>query len=417
MRIDFRMLFMVFVLTIPFLHAFALSAWLPLPLCFASFVFLTYVIKGNVILNVNKEDIFILCFILLGLLPNIFFVGNIGIKNVTHTLAWGVSIFIFYFWCNTWLRFAKISLLDIGKVSTIALLLASIGVIADFVLANTYGMYLSDIMPYSFDEMDVTQSLGGLFYRPRGFSAEPGFTAMVFEMFFPLSWIYLRSYKGKKWIVYSFSLMAYLLLTSAASICSFILAICVFALIFFSVKTIKLFLKSISVVFVVFIFCWVFFPDIFSIFGDVYHQVIGEKANRMLVDDDIRIKIYKSLTTITILNPQGVGFGTISRLYFDRIVNYDGVLLYGPGAINLYVEVLVATGILGFVNFMLFVFCKIRRVYNYRMEPEVKTILFAFLIVFFHHFFLSEIWFPMFWFLLVLANNMLYFIKNRAAVI
>lgn len=412
MKINFHVLFMGFVMTIPFLHAFSISAWLPLPLYYGIGVLLLYLLSGYHTFFFDKEDIFIIVFLICGILPIVFSVNDVGIKNITHTLAWGITIVIFYFWTNAWFHFANISFVDIGKIATFGLLIASSGVVLDFILANLFGFYLSDILPYSFEEMDVTQSLNGLLFRPRGFSAEPGFTAVVFEMFFPLAWIYLRQNRQKKVLIYSFSIVAYLLLTSAASISALLFASCM-SFILFPTKIMNSFIRISVFVFLTFLIMILLFPNILIVLNDIYDQVVGIKIDRMLMSDDIRVKIYESLMQISIYEPQGIGFGTISKLFSNGIARYNDVVLYGPGAINLYLEILIASGICGFLCFLLFVFFKIRKAYKFKNTIETRVILFSLFTVMFHHSLISEVWFPMLWFLLVISNNMANLVNEK----
>ena len=192
--------FKYFLITIPFLHAFAINAWLPLPLVISISCFFIIVFRNKFAFSFRKEDILLLITFFMGVLMNIFYADKIGAKNISHIFAWGTSLFFLYFWTNSWVKFSKLSYYSLGKFSTYALIIVSIGVLFDFLLANIYGFYLSDIIPYSFDEMEKTESLDGLLSRPRGLSAEPGFTAVVFEMFLPLSYLYLKNFKKESFL-------------------------------------------------------------------------------------------------------------------------------------------------------------------------------------------------------------------------
>ena len=401
--------FKYFLISIPFLHAFAINTWLPLPLLVSIICFFIICFKNKFVVSFRKEDTLLLVTYFIGVFMNIFYSDQIGSKNFTHIIAWSVSLFFFYFWTSSWIKMTKLSFYSLGRFSTYALIIVSIGVLFDFLLANIYGLYLSDIVPYSFDEMDQTQSLDGLLLRPRGLSAEPGFTAVIFEMFLPLSYLYLENFKKRKYFIYLFSIICYLLLTSAASIVS-ILASYILIQIIFSRKKIfffKLFILSIIILFLV------NFYSSFSSDFDIFKYVIGEKVDRFLIGDDIRAKIFKSLFSIWESNPLGIGFGTISQSFQIGNKTISSVSLYGAGALNLYLEILVSSGIIGFLSFIFFIFLKIKKVLQFNDTAVNKTLLFALFSVCNHHLFISETWFPMIWVLLALTNNIKTLTRNH----
>lgn len=401
--------FKYFLISIPFLHAFAINTWLPLPLLVSIICFFIICFKNKFVVSFRKEDTLLLVTYFIGVFMNIFYSDQIGSKNFTHIIAWSVSLFFFYFWTSSWIKMTKLSFYSLGRFSTYALIIVSIGVLFDFLLANIYGLYLSDIVPYSFDEMDQTQSLDGLLLRPRGLSAEPGFTAVIFEMFLPLSYLYLENFKKRKYFIYLFSIICYLLLTSAASIVS-ILASYILIQIIFSRKKFfffKLFILSIIILFLV------NFYSSFSSDFDIFKYVIGEKVDRFLIGDDIRAKIFKSLFSIWESNPLGIGFGTISQSFQIGNKTISSVSLYGAGALNLYLEILVSSGIIGFLSFIFFIFLKIKKVLQFNDTAVNKTLLFALFSVCNHHLFISETWFPMIWVLLALTNNIKTLTRNH----
>jgi O-antigen ligase len=138
---------------------------------------------------------------------------------------------------------------------------------------------------------------------------------------------------------------------------------------------------------------------------DIFKFVIGEKYNRFLSGDDIRSEILNSLLLIWKSNPMGIGFGAISQSFQLGTKSIDSVTLYGAGALNLYLEILVSCGIIGFLSFITFLSCKIKNIIKSKNKTLKKVLMFSLFTVLIHHFFISEIWFPMIWVLLALANN------------
>ena len=393
--------FQYFLISIPFLHAFAYNSFTPLPLLISIICFIIIGFKSKILLSFKSEDTFLIITLFMGVFMNIFYSGQIGIKNITHISAWFISLFFFYFWTSSWLKMIKLSYYSLGKFSTYALLIVSLGVLFDFILANFYGFYLSELIPYSFEQMEKSESLDGLFSRPRGFSAEPGFSAVVFEMFMPLSYLYLKNFKKRKYIIYLFSFLCYLLLTSAASIISVLTSFILIQILFSRRKDliIKLFFSFFLVYFLV-----NYYLSLNSDF-DIFKFVIGEKFNRFLSGDDIRSEILSSLLLIWKSNPMGIGFGAISQSFQLGTKSIDSVTLYGAGALNLYLEILVSCGIIGFLSFVTFLSCKIKNIIKSKNKTLKKVLMFSLFTVLIHHFFISEIWFPMIWVLLALANN------------
>ena len=135
--------------------------------------------------------------------------------------------------------------------------------------------------------------------------------------------------------------------------------------------------------------------------------------DRFLIGDDIRAKIFKSLFSIWESNPLGIGFGTISQSFQIGNKTISSVSLYGAGALNLYLEILVSSGIIGFLSFIFFIFLKIKKVLQFNDTAVNKTLLFALFSVCNHHLFISETWFPMIWVLLALTNNIKTLTRNH----
>lgn len=391
--------FQYFLISIPFLHAFAYNKFTPLPLLFSVISFFIIGLKNKFFLTFKKEDIFLLITFLMGVIMNVIYSSQIGVKNISHISAWGMTIFFLYFWTSSWLNRIKLSYYLLGKFSTHSLIIVSLGVLFDFILANSYGFYLSDLIPYSFDQMEKTESLLGS--RPRGFSAEPGFSAVVFEMFLPLSYLYLKNFKKRKYIIYFFSILCYLLLTSAASIAS-ILASYVLVKIIFSKR--KDFILKLSIPFFLVFLSINYYTSLNSDF-QIFEAIIGIKFDRFLSGEDLRAKILISLISIWKLNPLGLGFGAISQSFQLGAKSIDSITLYGAGALNLYLEILVSCGIIGLLSFIIFLSYKIKNIIKLKNKTLKKVFLLALFSVLFHHFFISEIWFPMIWVLLALTNN------------
>ncbi|WP_282125709.1 O-antigen ligase family protein [Marinifilum flexuosum] len=395
------------IITIPFLHAFAINSYLPLPLVL-TILSCAAVFFCKVRLKIRIEDLCILLVLLLGILGFAIRPEFIGAKNLSHSIAWITTIMFFYFWVSYLLFYSKISLNQIAKFATVAIVVSSMGVIADLILSNTVGKYLFEILPFSISEMEASESLGGLIKRPRGLAAEPGFSAIGFEMLFPIAWIYLRD-KNRiiKNVVFTFCLFSYLVLTSAASIVSMAVAVTVA---FGATSSINRIFKGV-VIFILLVAFGLFivsivYPALYEVVISTFDFVIGDKADLMTTGNKgLRRKIYESLLNLIQTEPMGIGFGTLSQYYGNGNRLLNGIPIYGPGAISLYLEVLLASGFIGLISFLCFLFAKIRRLYMIQDLLIRRMFLISIISVSLHHIFLSEIWFPMLWILCALANN------------
>lgn len=83
-------LMQIYMLFVPFLSAFSISAWLPLPLLYMISASIYLLVTGKFL--IFKEDWEIIIIVLLGIL-SLAFSPNLGTKNFNHTLAISTSVF------------------------------------------------------------------------------------------------------------------------------------------------------------------------------------------------------------------------------------------------------------------------------------------------------------------------------------
>ncbi len=328
-----------------------------------------------------------------------------GYKTISFTLGMISTIVMFYIWPRSWLRWAQITPDAIGAAAAIALTIASIAVLVEFVLVNTTGLFLADIIPYSSDDLPFAKVLGD-FIRPRGLSAEAGFTSMVLEMLLPLSMIYLRHHRIRRFVVLLVSIPAFILLFSAAG--WFCVALAWIAIRIINGKA------GVAVIVLTIMVAAIFAVAITyqdTAIGWVFDQIVGRKFTGLAggsgggpEDSGLdRAEVYAAAIQIFLLKPMGIGWGAISEMY-SAGAPFPGLpVVDARGALSLYLEVLVSAGFSGFLFLAIFLIQKIRQIAIQR-SYEAQCVLFALLTIMFHHAAILEFWFPMLWVLLAISD-------------
>ena len=392
-------MFYICLLSIPFLHAFGFfNISFPLMIFSISIFFLVLSRNLNLRINFDKKDNLLIFFLLLGIISIDF--SRVGFENLGHVYLWILSIGVFYFGTKILIINNSISISKIKKVFFIGLMITSIGVIFEFFTANFFGFYLSDYLPYAIGELDETRNFSGNLYRVRGFSAEPGFTAMVYELFLPLGLLYCYK-KPHLYLFVFFILFGYLILTSAASL--IILALLI--IIFLARSNFKNFVRS---VLAISLFGLIFYNQIaFYIF-----ESIGPKLLLVFIGESVRIELLTNLTSIFFNNPFGIGLGTQS-FYFENYGSFQGTILPGAGALNLYLEIAISSGYLGIISFLFFIIIVLFKSFKYSSSPERNALIFSFLWLLGHHFFLTEYYFPMIWVTIALLDKYQLLLKHK----
>jgi hypothetical protein len=392
---------LILLLLVPFLHAFGIIGWLSLPMLFFLVVFPFAFINGR--LKYSNHDIFLVIMLVVGLISSLLSEVNISIKTINYFLAWSISIFLFYFvMCNFIIK-SKLDFNKLGIYFFYGLIIASTGVLLDLYLANIQGYYLSDIIHYSFGDSvrEVSKTFSGAIFRPRGLASEPGFTAIVYELFLPLGlfhlWFNIRSLSVK--IIFSlFFVGAYLILTSAASLVSIFASISI--LVFINNK------YNYKFIFIAAALVAMFYNQV-----EYYIvSVIMIKLDLLFSGESLRYDIYSSAIDLFISSPIiGIGFGSLSNA-FQSGQNINGIQLFGAGAINLYLEVLIFGGFLAWASFLLFLWSVVRIANQYRNFIEVHMLMVSFFSISLHHMFISEVWFPMLWIVCALITTLPYLV-------
>lgn len=404
----------MFIFSFQFLHAFGLSIYLPISFLIAVSMLLVHFTTGIPKRHyIQKEDVFLLGTVVCGILPFLVFWKQSGIHNVLYSAAWLVVPLIYFFGSRIWFHASKIKLDQIGHAAVVSVIFLSISIIIEFYLANTTGHYISDFIPFSISKFPEAYVLGDLYLRPRGFTSEAGFSAVIFEALIPLSLFYLRNDKWKRYFFLLVVIPGYLLLFSAASF------ICIFVafsiLVAFSSKN-KIYRLAYLAIFAVGILLSYIFISSFKWYLDqiMIRKIMEFSLPGVAVYSSVtpetfsRLEVYSLGLKLISRFPYGIGWGMLSQMNASGVLLPEVAEVKGSGFISMPLEIFVSSGLIGGGMFMFFVIRKIRRVL--RSMNEIKPYLFMALVsVSLHHVAIMEFWFPMFWFLLALSD----YINNR----
>lgn len=195
--------FLAFVITMPFLSAFSITAIVSIPFLLAMLLF------GFMCLHliackkfpgqfIGLDIFFVFCFLLV-VLVSYLVNGRGNGKSMNHTAAYISSILIFYvavkfaFFCNQ--RSERIFRKTLQYL-TVTVLVSAGYAIVEFVLNNFFNFNINDYIPRPAGAVkEYDASVLALFTRSRGFAIESGHFTFMMEMFAPLT-IYFMFYSG-----------------------------------------------------------------------------------------------------------------------------------------------------------------------------------------------------------------------------
>ncbi|MDJ0676685.1 MAG: O-antigen ligase family protein [Calothrix sp. MO_167.B42] len=397
----------IYIMLVPFITAFSLNPWLPLPLLYMMLVSIYLLIVRR--LKIFKEDLEIILIVILGIISMFFALDELGVKNLNHICAISTCIFLFYIAFKSLIhKFKSINILASSFAFSLAFV--SIFIIIEFTLSNYLSIAISDFIPYG-EELEEATLMGGSIIRPRGLAWEAGHMATFYELALPLSFIYFKD-KPLPIVIsyYLLVLSGYTLLFSAASFVALLLAILVSAVIRIRSKS--------SIVLVIGIVMITFIALSSDIIRPYINETIGVKLQIFLdpsqrttagMEVNDRSDKYQNIYDLFLTAPLGIGWGTASQMAVDN-ESFKGIMMPESGGfISLYGEILIASGVLGLLLFLRFIIKKIVRLVRLN-SLESQLVLITVLALSMHYIFIANYWFPMLWLSLVLADHVY---KNR----
>lgn len=352
-------------------------------------------------LSFRRDDAAFGLIFLLGVAPLLLKGGAIGEQNVEYAALWFVIWLVCFWWVREWALMSRISFMAMARAAALGIALLSIAVTVEFVMVNTTGLYLSDIFPFSVDEFPFATILGTAFVRPRGFSAEPGFSAIVFNCLIPFSTYYILKHRSQMAFWIAVSTPGYLLLGSAASLMCFVITAALFLLIINRSLIVTLASAAVTaVVGAAFVFS--------SSLQGLYYQIIGRKIDALFdpLSTDVtsysRSEAYRYGIRILQEHPLGLGWGQFSQAYKDADVLANEIPK-GSGLLSVPLEIAVAAGIIAACLFFFLLYRKLQPLMRIG-SLEARIAFFSLTWVGLHHMFVLELWFPMLWFSLAVAD-------------
>ncbi|NJO63950.1 MAG: O-antigen ligase family protein [Richelia sp. RM2_1_2] len=226
--------------------------------------------------------------------------------------------------------------------------------------------------------------------------------SVFYEMAIPLSFLYFKDKRLITQICYYLPVfISFIFLFSAAGFVALPIAIIIVTLL--SIRSQRSFATLIVIGLII---AAIFSSDVTRYYLD---QTVGsrleifsdtsEQRNFSAMDRRSR---YEDSFELFLSAPLGIGWGMPSQLALDS-QQFAGVQLKEAGLISLYAEILVASGIGGLFLFLRFIGKKMVRLAKLA-SLESRLVLVSVLSISLHYIFISNYWFPMLWFSLVLAD-------------
>ena len=366
----------LYIFSLPFLSAFGFFSFLSLPLLVSGFR--NILALPNLAKSVKAYSLLPLLVILFGLLPIIIF--GVNSKTLNHVMAFSSSYLFYYFLFVV--NPLKVTFKALLKYISLATMLYALYIIFEFVLRNYFAIDPAKYIPFiGYDPEGEDPIFFGNLIRPRGLSLEAGHSAMFFSIGIPFTLYYLRKFLiFKKAIFIGVSLLGYLLLIPTASIVSTILSI-VFVGFFSNVKV----KYKISMLLLVFAFfsAFAFIPGYFS-------NTIGARLSDTNSSSQGRIAALNNAIDYVKENPLGYGWGFLSSSSSENVEL--------SGSLNLYVELIVASGVQGLLIFLAWLFFTYREIKRLQNRLLSLTLTISLISILFHYFFIHNYWFPYLWF-------------------
>jgi hypothetical protein len=397
-----------YMLLMPFMSALAPSAWLPLPLLLLLLVLPWLLARraGPDLTTGLRLDAGFLLALGLGVLAVLWGPLPLGTKHYNYIAAVAVSYSLFLVAVRSWLCDPGLNLPKIGAGAHLALAVLSVAVIAEFLLASFAGYFLSDLIPFAHDDLNVANLVTEPFKRPRAFAHEPGFTALAFECLWPLTLLA----PARRWRHGLYGL-AFVLLASAAAIVAFSVALTVLWLV--RSRSLKGLLLALTVVAAA-----AGAVMVSETAADIAWTVVGRKfdiGTALAAGEDAggetvtafeRASTYLVGLELLSSHPFGVGWGSLGEAFATDALLPEVGALRGSGMLSLYLDVAVASGWLGLAGMLWFVIGRVVGLLRCG-EPAAGPVACALMAVGFHHLLITEFQFPFLWFAIAVADRLL----------
>jgi len=394
----------LYILTLPFVSAFAFTPIISFPLIFSTILFVFMVIKILRSLNMPNGfmgmDIIIIFFILFLVIFSFVINGWGNSKSLNHTVAYLSTFLLFYvavkfafFNAKNKLSLFKKILQLVSYTTIISALFANV----EFTSSNLFNINLNDYIPRPTEtEAFYNATVLALFYRARGFAPESGHFAFMLELLSPITIYYLYFSGFCKWsklikiFIVSAIVFSIIFTVSTASFIIIPLAI-LFALVIY-LKSFIAYIKRHTIKFLISTGILTAVILLFNYFFSFYTLIIlsiTDKLDSTSFDDrKERINFFyeRFLHLDFIHKLVGTGPSGYTLLGFDETNTI----------LSLYYSITFELGYLGIILFSLFFF------YIIFKAIRIKSKIGFFLLIsiaagIMHYNFIENFWYPWFW--------------------
>ncbi|MDQ6901434.1 MAG: hypothetical protein M3139_00315 [Bacteroidota bacterium] len=402
-------LLLLYIITMPFVSAFAFTNIISLPLIIALLLLILMIIEMLRAGKLPKDFAgFDLVIVGLFLFLDIFSYAVNGwgnAKSLNHTVAYLATFLLFY----VPIKFILFNTKDDGllfrrvlQFVTYTTIISAVYANLEFISSNLFRVNLNNYIPRPSEEQayyDAT--VLGIFYRARGFTAESGHFTFMMELFSPVAIYYMYFSGFCKWWKTSKAFIIFLIVCSfifAVSTASFVIVpIAVLLACLLHVKKIFIYLKKRTAKFLFTSAVIAAIVFLFNYFFSVYALILLSISDKMNNGYDYRqqnIDFYFTNFFKMDIIKEIIGSGPAGVL----ILGYD----QSTAILNLYYSVAFELGLLGLfllLALLLYVVINILKI-----NSSISFfLLISFLSGAMHYYFISNFWYPWFWFIMVFA--------------
>ena len=406
MSLDYwsNLFLLLYILTMPFVSAFAFTGTISWPLIFAVFLFLIMmakIIQSKVLLTgfIEFDLVIIFLFLFIGVFS--YLINGWGnSKSLNHTIGY-LSTFLLFYVAIKFTLFSypdkKLVLKRTLQFITYTTIISALYGNIEFISANVFGVNLNNYIPRPTEaEAWYDATVLGIIYRARGYAPESGHFAFMMELFSPVAIYYMYFSRFCSWRKFLKALIVVLIVFSfifAVSTASF--AILPLAVLFASIiysKSIVLYIKKKpgKIIITTAVVSAIVF--LFNYFLSVYALIILSISDKMdsfsLYDRQERIDFFNDKFSHLPFINNLVGTGPAGY----NILGYDE----SKAILSLYYSITFELGYLGLFLLLLFF------LYIIFQALKIKSSLGFFLLIslisgIMHYYFISNFWYPWFW--------------------
>jgi O-antigen ligase len=390
-----RLLLILFILSLSFTSAFQVFKLFALPLLIAGVAWVAVMNKGLVSGRIDasllrREDLAIIAFIAVGAVAVFLQDEGVVTKNIQYTGRY-VAIFGLYLFTVAVLA-AIVNRKTLLNTLAISVAIAAGFGIAEFMLRNVWDFRIEQYLYRSLRPTEIA-AFGGDIVRARSFTEEPGAFALFVITLAPVAVFGILKWRRKRYAVLfvTLAVAALAISFSAGGVVGATFALLTGGLVYVTRAKVKWFAMH-RLIFVVLLIL----PAIGIVMistGDLLDPIISKLTLQSPVVQEQRVDRWATGVALFYQEPVlGHGFGSIWLLN-------DGVSF-----INWYVDILVETGLVGFVLMWIFLVATLFRAY--RLESNAAPFYVAGLMgALVQYAAISTFWYPWIWFVVILVRH------------